>query len=312
MTAALALARSRRVVLSLTERWREAPPRVDALPLPLLAVLVELGVHPARLGADRVYTDSLSSWESPDPGIRNGGRKAHVDRQRLERELMRRVEDHDAIVITTGAAPGAYRKAVDATGRRAITATSVREPPRRWLARTFSLHGSFSAAQSALRIAALPGGYGYRLGTSELITLGLVGPVGAIATAAEMAGQLEEAGAAWILAGLPPVEEMESGRGGVSSVQWTEAGSSAARIGDADFACDALASQGLAGGMSDAMQLDEAPAVRAVRAAHRRSSHLAHLCEAIARCRFSSAPAWRDYRLFLEAADPGGRKEELT
>lgn len=302
MTAALALARIGDVALSVRELGHEAPPRVDALPLPLLALLVELGVHPAMLGVDRVHEDSLSTWENPVPSFRPIGRKVHVDRRRLEQALLDLVERHAAIRITTGATPEGYERVVDATGRRALTATSIREPPTRWLARAYSLSGSFSAAEAALRIAPLQAGYCYRLGTHDLITLGFVVPAEAARTSDQIAAQLAAAGADWIHAGLPPLDELEAGRGGVASVQWSVEGSAAARIGDADFAFDALASQGIANGMSDAMHLDDPPAAREERAAHRRTSHVAHLLDAIGRCRFGEAPAWRDYCLFLREA----------
>jgi hypothetical protein len=92
---------------------------------------------------------------------------------------------------------------------------------------------------------------------------------------------------------------MKPGRGGKCSVQWASGGSGAVRVGDADFAFDALAAQGIANGMSDALHLAEPAPVRSERAAHRRASHLRNLTDALRRCRFADEPAWRAYADWL-------------
>jgi hypothetical protein len=153
--------------------------------------------------------------------------------------------------------------------------------------------GAFSAEQAALRIAAAPLGYAYRLGTGTCLTLGLVTPAGPDCRTDAIEDALGRSDH-WILDGLPRSADLPAGRGGECSVQWSDDGSAIA-IGDARFAPDALSAQGLAMGIADAMVLDGGPH----RLAPRRQRHIATLRQQIARCRFRSDPAWACYDRWL-------------
>ena len=64
-----------------------------------------------------------------------------------------------------------------------------------------------------------------------------------------IADQICSVGAEWLLAGMPGASG-DGGIGGVASVQWSRNTDQAIPIGDAAFARDALASQGIANGIS--------------------------------------------------------------
>ena len=63
---------------------------------------------------------------------------------------------------------------IDATGRRAVSATRTTGLAKPWIARVFSRHGVFDKADQAFRLAALPAGYAYRLASPRLLAIGVV------------------------------------------------------------------------------------------------------------------------------------------
>lgn len=298
--AALALARREAVTL-VGDRAAAGPAtRIDTVPLGLLALFVEFGIQPGQIGAVVAQTAMLTAWEGDEPQAFSAPAKAHIDRQLLERELWRRVEETAAITVAprrTMPPPG-DRTCIDATGRVAWSAGRIVRPPTPWIARTLILRNRFGEAQQAFRIAAFPGGYVYRSATSELMTLGFVGPRGQLPEIGpDPRAALISMGLRWMLAGIAPDAPWRSARGGEASVQWTRGSAAIARVGDANFACDALASQGMALGISDALAL-----VRGDPLPNRFPRHFANLRATISRCRFSRMPAWREYGHFLENA----------
>ncbi|MGH6908552.1 MAG: hypothetical protein ACREE0_15120 [Phenylobacterium sp.] len=301
LIAALSAARTRRVLLCAPPRTASAPSRIDSFPAPFLALLIELGLHPLRL-APALHDRLVVAWESTEPEVRHVSRRAHLDRGLLEQELHALAAQSRSIEW----APAPPRDLptgtpiFDATGRRAVTALGVERPAEPWFARCWLASGVFTPAQQLLRIAALPGGYAYRIGVADLLTLGLVGPHQPRAVGqAAWRRRLLDSGAEWMVEDLPPETVFAPGRGGEASVQWSRPGADAAPVGDAAFARDALAAQGTANGVSDALASLEDVAAARERIVEDRRAHAANLRDMIARGRFRDAPDWRTYDAFL-------------
>jgi hypothetical protein len=305
LVAALAAARRGRTLL-IAPRLPTVTdlPRIDAVPATFLTLLLEFGIHPATIGVRKQLHDArLVAWEGTEPAIIRGPAAAHIERSALEGALGDVVRQTPRIEVAHKAAATIPPAGliIDATGRRAVSAERRIGPPEQWVARSFWHAGRFSAAAQAFRIAALPDGYAYRLGNGDRLVLGMVGR--AAARPPDQVGRyLREAGAGWLLTGLPALTEMHAGRGGMTSVQWSEGGS-IPRIGDAELARDTLASQGLATGVSDAVRLaagETTPgAFWVLRQQEQRERHLSTLIAMIKRCRFRNSTAWAQYADFL-------------
>jgi hypothetical protein len=295
--AAIVMARRREVVLSLGTANSRSAPRIDSLPIHMLGLLVELGIHPAQLQLEDRHDTILSTWEDALPKAITAFPKVHVHRQLLDKALLRLTEGISRITLTEHASVDRYECVIDATGRRAMTATSVRRAEPCWVARTRTLRGRYSLAQAALRIAPAPQGYAYRLASRGVLTLGFVSPAPFSRLGEDaFAEGLRRAGGGWILSQLPSFEEMEPGRGGECSVQWTVASGGPRPVGDASFAPDALAAQGLALGLSEAMRL---AGDHTTRDDARPRAHVTRLRTVIARCRCRDEAAWRAYDTLL-------------
>ena len=168
--------------------------------------------------------------------------------------------------------------------------------------RTFVARGVFSKRQQVLRLASLPTGYAYRLGNRTTMTLGLVEdrPLekGTSCSVLERLGELE---AGWLLREFPLVD-LKPGRGGPASVQWTDGEGSIIRIGDAAFARDALASQGIANGISNglrAVKLRDTRTGALDRQLSEIFSHITRVAEFISTCRHRDSDSWWNYRRAL-------------
>src|SRR6185437_13328428 len=98
LVCALAASRSGRVAL-LARPSPSSSRGVEAVPAALLALLVELGVHPAELGIDALYTRRFASWERATQDEHASPPAAHVDRDLLEGALRRRVRETRAIDV---------------------------------------------------------------------------------------------------------------------------------------------------------------------------------------------------------------------
>ena len=61
--------------------------RVDAIPLQILAALLELGLHPAALQLSAQYNVMLRAWDGLAPKALPTPPKAHIDRQLLDGAL---------------------------------------------------------------------------------------------------------------------------------------------------------------------------------------------------------------------------------
>jgi hypothetical protein len=297
--AALAAARTGPVILY-APRDNPGPPRVDSAPAGLLALLLEFGVHPAEIGVAELEDTRMASWESRDPVVLRSRAMAHIMRPQLDLALRREVARSPAVTIVHTLDPHVLQTAarmIDSSGRTAVSAVRRVRPAEPFVARTGSTTGQFSRAACTFQLAAMPGGYVYRLGAPTLLTFGIVAPTRF--HRADWAGQLRGLGLGWILAGLPSLETMAAGRGGIASVQWSEGGDRPIRVGDAALARDSLSSQGMANGLSDALQAlkDEAGLRRRQR--EERQAHLTSLMKTIERCWSSSASSWVAYLAFL-------------
>jgi hypothetical protein len=327
LVAALAAARhGRTLVVSRRHTLAADPPRVDAVPAAFLTLLLELGVHPSEVGVRDLHDTRLVAWEGAEPEIVRGPAVAHVERPALEQALIRavnRVPGIEMRVLPPSAELPPARLVIDATGRAAVSAQRRIAPPQPWIARTFLFPGCATLAARALRIAALPGGYGYRLASGGLTVVALVGEKNTIRgppDALELG--MRQAGAGWLLAGVPPLRSARAGRSGKASVQWSEGETFMLRVGDAELARDALASQGMATGVSDALHLLADPglthdglaegglagggAAEIIRSRRleQRGRHLSALADTIARCRFHQSDSWAGYARFIVGFSP--------
>jgi 2-polyprenyl-6-methoxyphenol hydroxylase-like FAD-dependent oxidoreductase len=306
LTTALIAARQGGVLVVLPRQANARTPlRIDCVPVSLLALFIELGIHPADLGVTAVHHHRLVAWDSAAPHVVSSAGTVHIMRPILERRLLEQVRAHRAITIVSGArveelpAAGHF---LDATGRRAVTAEHRYLPANPAVLRASIVHGAFSRAQQAFRLASLPTGYAYRLGTRDALMLGLVqGREQWRVSAGPLAEKLRAGGIDWLLAGMPRSAK-ESSMGGVASVQWSSGSGRAIRIGDAAVARDALASQGIANGISGGLSLFEgldAVETYCWRTRTEILSHLSNLQELIRSCAHSAHPFWESYADFL-------------
>src|SRR5262249_49408827 len=202
------------------------PPRVDAAPAALLGLLVELGIHPASIGATEVFTRRFAAWSSGAPTLIDGPATVHLERPALDVALLgvlRRLDDAAIEIRRWNPARDCMRTGaiIDASGRAAVTATRRIRPDRPWAARTFWLDRAACRATADFAIAALPSGYAYRLGGASQLIIGVVGRGPAVTgPAADVARRIRRR-ASWIMDGLPDHADMAEGAAGAASVQWT-------------------------------------------------------------------------------------------
>lgn len=161
-------------------------PTVEAVPASLLALLIEYGIHPRQIGVDRLHESHLIAWEHEEFTESLGPVAAHVERPALDLALLNAVITSRRVNIKTGPSQDCFSVAIeasrnqelrmiDATGRRAMSAGKRTHPARPWAARTFLALRQSCTASTELRIAGLPTGFVYRLGSAKYIVLGIVG-----------------------------------------------------------------------------------------------------------------------------------------
>ena len=295
----------------------EDAPRVEAVPASLLALFVEFGIHPQQIGVEGLHELRRIAWEQEAIVERRGPVAAHVERPALDLALLKVVVACGRVKIVLNDHREACKavleatrcnddlRVIDATGRRSVSARKRIQPARPWVARTFLALRESCSAGPELRIAALPGGFVYRLGSSKHIILGIVGRNKTIAgDPLGLEQQLLACGAGWILEGLPAMADLIPGRFSAASVQWARDGIGW-RIGDAALARDTLSSQGLASGISDALYCaaavvsDDDGTLLSLRHVEQRAAHLRSLEQLIARCRFRKEGTWREFAEFV-------------
>jgi hypothetical protein len=312
LLAALQFARSGRRVVIVSKRLPapDAARRVDSVPASLLALLVELGINPARIGANRVNRTRVAAWSSAEPMATEGAATAHLERPALDVALLAAARREGCAVRScsrrngngVGGPDWSAVSFVDASGRAAVTAARHIRAPKPWVARTF--WSAQPAGNREFAIAQLPDGYAYRLGAASTLTLGVVGRRNAVAGALSDIARHLRVHAPWMLEDLPPLGELQPGTACSASVQWSEG--DGLRIGDAALARDALSSQGLAAGAAEALQACAARSVQdcdliASRQREQRNAHLSALLSVLESGRFSREPAWRDYSDFVRS-----------
>jgi hypothetical protein len=102
-------------------------------------------------------------------------------------------------------------------------------------------------------IAAGPDGYAYRLANAATLTIGIVGRNDFVRGGGrEIVARIADF-APWLVEGVAG-EELQAGASGPASAQFSVGDDAITAIGDAAFARDALASQGLVTGFSDALK----------------------------------------------------------
>jgi len=315
IVAALCSARKAATVLILRSRPESSEiPRIETVPAPMLSLLIDYGVHPRRIGVDRLYENQHAAWECADPEIRRGRAMAHIDKAKLTSELLRLASPRLDIVIDPRApshgkigwfgTEWSATRLIDATGRAAATAARRVMAPKPWVARPFWRAAPAPATMREFRIAALPNGYVYRVGTNEVDSLWIAGR-GATLSGSPRAIEtaLIRAGAEWLLEGMPALESLHSGRAFPVSVQWAE-GSAAIAVGDAALARDVLSSQGMACGLSSAcyavaVESDSDLALLRQHQLAELASHLQSLSQLVSACRYRDSVQWQQYADFI-------------
>ena len=311
-----------------------APSGVEAVPAPLLTLLLELGIHPRELDVEELHRHRFVAWKAVEPGQPDGpeplpdvGRRPHRARGAAGRPLAAGAELSGHPPRPTGgrARPGAGG---GAARRRPGTVGSGRpvggrrfRPPRAWVASTSTV--ARGDLDGSLRLAAAPAGYGFRLGSASHLTIGWVAPGPPPRTAGQLRTTLVEAGAGWLLDGVvleagiavrqriaslsAAVEPGRGGDGQYRDGRYRDGqGDGTLRLGDAAFARDALASQGLALGLSDARlsaRTDWQASDGRERTADGARRHVRSLIGVLDSCRHRDEPAWRAYAGWIRALD---------
>jgi 2-polyprenyl-6-methoxyphenol hydroxylase-like FAD-dependent oxidoreductase len=306
LAAALALAGrgGARVVTSNPPAASDVP-RVDMVPATFLAFLLELGIHPTQLGVRELHDSRLIAWSSATPDTVLSHSVAHVERPALELAMLAALERMSARAVIPASVTdpaNLAERVIDATGRRAVTATRVHGPKEPWIARVFSLRGAFDKADQAFRMAALPAGYTYRLASPGLLVVGVVvSKSAADMTQSDIEKYLSDAGAGWLLRGIGSLDLFKAGKGGVASVQWSTDATGTPRVGDAALARDSLSAQGLASGIADAVAMVRDPNAFhwSDRMREQRARHLRYLTRLLRRSRFRAESPLVAYQRFL-------------
>jgi 2-polyprenyl-6-methoxyphenol hydroxylase-like FAD-dependent oxidoreductase len=298
-----------------------ATPRVESVPAALVNLLLDFGVDPRLIGVDRLHEVRHAAWDSSDPATTRGRAVAHLDYAQLAAELLMIARCHPSLTVTVESQlptrrndlwAGASWRAhtlLDATGRSMAMSTRRVQPPKPWIARPFwrfasSTRSRHLSIDRCFRIAALPFGYTYRLGSNTTDMLWVVGRGKILSQSPALLDRtLRSCGAAWLLDGFGPLDTAGTGRSHPVSVQWSER-SRCVAIGDAALARDILSSQGLSVGISDALyataeRTDDDAMLIAQRRSADRTAHLRSLQQVLDTCLYRDRPEWCAYANFL-------------
>ena len=325
LIAALQCAKAERTLLisralPKASRHLAAPPRIESVPAALVNLLLDFSIDPRRIGVDRLHDTRHAAWETPEPSTTRGRAVAHLDHGQLTAELLAVAHRHPLLKIISESQTPARRNGLwhgtswrartllDATGRAMVMSARRVRPPKPWVARPFwRIAGTRArrlATDRSFRIAALPFGYAYRLASNSTDMLWVVGRGEELShSPAALERTLRSLGAAWLLEGFAPLTTAGTGRSHPASVQWSE-GSPCGTIGDAALSRDILSSQGMAGGISDALYVaaarsEDDDALRVQRHAAQCAAHLRSLQQVFAACRHRDRRSWRAYTEFV-------------
>jgi hypothetical protein len=305
MAAIYAASSSRRV-----EIWSSKFPdeccetRLECVPAQAIALLVETGVVPAQLGVSRLHNRRVVQWNS-DPVYLDCPLTAHVSRPNLEKSLFtiasrigiatRRVRFKSAEDITSLRDQGF--EVIDATGRSSVTSSNRIRPANPIAGRLFFFKGTW---QPEFGIVGLSDGYAYRLANDHGVLVGVVG-YGVLIKQPwlELVGQLARR-ADWFCQDLARVSP-NSVWSGVTTAQMTEPSDQIHSIGDALFARDILASQGLVAALTTGAKMGTKYLNLAHGANQISVAHLNNTLSTVLESPFRDSPAWVDYCGFLSA-----------
>ncbi len=286
--------------------------RLEVIPAQIIGLLVEFGIHPRAFGVERMHERRLTQWRSRDVIVSKAPPSAHVSRPALDLALLGLAESKgvrirpvgNSAAIMVGDAVDAGTLVLDATGRSATTALCIARPKVPLVSRTFIQSTGGTSCPDGFAIAAGCDGYVYRLCNSQQDILGVVGHGGLLRGSARNVVESIHSFAPWITAGLN-TDRLEPGSAGAASLQWCVTATEGVQpIGDARIARDALASQGLAIGFTEALRVVSAVAAQkavdlsmttAQLAQHRR-----RVGDLIIESPFSLSPEWRQYLAFLQ------------
>jgi len=298
------------------------PPRVECVPAQVVALLIEFGVSPKRIGVEALFQDRTMQWSSRAAVITRTPDVAHIGRPALDIALLEAALRADAKINVLQASPlEEFRRRhrnreclfLDASGRSAVTATQRMAPRRPLVARLFHIPMQPSLGGSGLMIAAGSEGYAYRLANATTLTIGVVGRKDFVRGDGQQIVAKIADFAPWVVRDIPG-KYIQFGASGAASAQWNRGDDAGCiRVGDASFARDALASQGLAMGISDALKAVVQPGhdVRPLPRPDERkavSLHCRRIAQQIKRSTFCSAQPWIEYAEFLsDFAGPIGQ-----
>jgi len=286
-------------------------PRVECVPSQTVALLVEFGVHPRLLGVDRLLDERTMQWPEGGAAVTTSTPAvAHVARPALDGALLDvalragvrlHALDGDALDQFRPRQQEENCLVLDASGRSAITAAQRIAPRRPIVARLFHLPMRPGLRTTGLMIAAGPDGYAYRLANAMTLTIGLVGRDDFVRGDGQAVVARIADFAPWLVEAIPG-DDLQPGASGSASAQWSLGDDAIIAIGDAAFARDALASQGLAIGFSDALKTvaqPDQPAHLGLEQQKAIALHAARVAEQIASSAFRSSKPWIDYAHFL-------------
>ncbi|HET9957157.1 MAG TPA: hypothetical protein VFQ61_21820 [Polyangiaceae bacterium] len=308
LAAWLRAEREQVVVAARTAFGGDAAPILEVIPGSTVALLEETlaltsGISPIE--------ERLVAWSSAEP-TELAGAPYVVDRSVLDPAILARVVSHPRVSVVPelqrDLRVGPYRangiraaRVIDATGRSAVTAThrvSFGEP---WAAWSF-WSARPRSVRPGLRVAALTTGYAIRISSSRHTVFSFMGPAREPLSASEWMRSVKHE-APFVLEGCS-FGQWE--RGGTRCPSLAIFDGNELRIGDASFARDALSSQGLAAGLSEALYAAAVESVEDAELLRRRqraqlADHLTSLWQAASSVRFADAPVWTGYRACLSA-----------
>jgi hypothetical protein len=289
---------------------------VDSVPVAAVAALIELGVDPRAFSDLRRHDTRQAAWSSDLPSTLDSPDTVHIERGGLEAALFALVLRHPRLTLL----PAPRRRAdlnslierharsgatlFDATGRTSVLAIRRTPAPSQWHGWTQLWHANAGRPfDDGFRIAALPDGYCYRLGTRHRLTLGVVSFAGGPSDRRIDRLQAHRRELPWLFEGLPAAGVAPTDRVYPAGVQWSTHEDVLA-VGDACFARDALSSQGLAGLISQAhyavaVESPEDGALYAARAREQRLCHLRSLLGMLSDSRYAAEAPWQRYGEFV-------------
>jgi 2-polyprenyl-6-methoxyphenol hydroxylase-like FAD-dependent oxidoreductase len=310
---AAALFAARRGAVDLYARSRTPRSRsVESLPAAALTLLVELGITPDELDVAGLCRKRIVAWQNCEPEVLDGPACAHIDTAALHHALLGRAANNPAVTFKAGLDPSSLRPGwVDATGRRAVSARRQIRPPRTWTAALVTVPADDTGE---LRLAAAHDGYAYRLGSADWTSIGWVSPDRPPLTGGQLRAYIEKRGAAWLLGGVHIPDGIGTYRRPASAAI-PQPSTAAIPVGDAALARDALASQGVSIGLSDACLVAD-PATTVDDMTSRRNEailrHFRHLRQMATTCRYADSRCWAEYLAWVTQASTGWSSEPTT